>query len=138
MVFADRCFGCGSCVLACMASSRDGRGWAAVLELGSRSEERPIWIPYLCSQVTPDPPCGPSRAAPPCELACPTRAIQYVDLDSVGSRGAMELPASPGAPGARLVGALPGDVELPDARDVLPIGGEASRFRGGTPPFPWR
>ena len=120
LVVADRCFGCGSCAMACRAWSGDG--WALILELNSRSEGRAIWVPYLCSQAVPDPPCGFRGAVPPCELACPTRAIQYCDLDALrpGAR-ARPLPTSPGAPGVRYVGDIPGDVELPDPRDVLPV-----------------
>jgi hypothetical protein len=96
LVVADRCFGCSSCAMACRAWSGDG--WAVVLELSSRSEERAVWIPYLCSQVVPDPPCGSRGVAPPCELACPTRAIQHCDLDALRPNGrARPLPLARGA-----------------------------------------
>ncbi|MDP7982370.1 MAG: hypothetical protein ACP5RJ_06605 [Conexivisphaera sp.] len=133
VVDVDRCFGCHACALACrVATGGEARAW--VLQLESREEGRPLWIPYVCTQVG-EPACGfeGSRTyapQPPCVRTCPSGAIVYGDLGDpsspagrmiAGGRG-RPLPSAPGSPGAYVTGHVPRDLEdsLPDPGSVIP------------------
>ncbi|BBE42163.1 hypothetical protein [Conexivisphaera calida] len=131
IVDVDRCFGCYACALACRAATGgDGRAW--VLQLESREEGRPFWIPYVCTQVG-DPVCGFDAArggTPPCARTCPSGALMYGDMGDpsspvgrlISEGRARPLPSAPGSPVAHYVGRVPRDLEgsLPDPASVIP------------------
>ncbi|MFP3293298.1 MAG: hypothetical protein RXP77_03160 [Nitrososphaeria archaeon] len=124
---ADACFACGACVAACRLAT-GGDAWIWVLQLESEEESRPVWIPYVCSQVGP-PACS-FEGRPPCELACPSGAISRSGPGGA-PEGAIPLPSRRPGAGAYLRGRVPRDVarSLPDPASVIPR-------RGGREPSP--